>query len=116
MVDLGHIPVRTRARLWKAIQLLKIDPFPNGIYGGVEVESGSVQVYSREVPPINKLKVKNPPTVHRVLYMIDDLHSTVLAISVRHRDVAYEATTMHLAMLHSIVKEYFENRGWENAR
>jgi hypothetical protein len=98
------------------MQVLKIDSFPNGIYGGVEVESGPIQVYSREMPPINKLKIKNPPTVHRVLYMIDAPHDTVFAIAVRHRDVAYDATAMHLAMLRSIVREYFEKRGWENGR
>jgi len=46
--------------------------------------------------------------------MIDEPLDTAFVISVRRRDVAYEATSMHLAMLRSIVKDYFENRRWEN--
>ena len=61
-----------------------------------------------------KLKVKSPPTNYRILYIIDEPHDTAFVVSVRRRDVAYDATSMHLAMLQSIVMDYFENRRWEN--
>jgi len=114
IIVLGRLPAGIRARLWRAAQTLKYEPFPNGLFDDVEVESGPIRVYSKEVPPINKLKVKSPPTNYRILYVIDKPHDTAFVVSVRKRDVAYEATPMHLAMLRSIVKDYFENRRWEN--
>jgi len=113
-VDLGRLPAGIRATLWRAIQTLKYEPFPNRLFDDVEVESEPIRVYAREDPPINKLKVKKPPTNYRVLYMIDEPHDAAFVISVRRRDVAYEATPMHLAMLRSIVRDYFEKRRWEN--
>ena len=114
IIDLGRLPAGIRARLWRAAQTLKYEPFPNGLFDDVEVESGPIRVYSKEVPPINKLKVKSPPTNYRILYVIDKPHDTAFVVSVIKRDVAYEATPLHLAMLRSIVKDYFENRRWEN--
>ena len=114
IIVLGRLPAGIRARLWRAAQTLKYEPFPNGLFDDVEVESGPIRVYSKEVPPINKLKVKSPPTNYRILYVIDKPHDTAFVVSVRKRDVAYEATPLHLAMLRSIVKDYFENRRWEN--
>lgn len=114
IVDLSRIATGIRARLWKAAQTLRHEPFPNGLFDDIEVESGPIRVYSREVPPINKLKIKSPPTNYRILYMIDEPHDTAFVVAVRRRDVAYEDTPLHLAMLRSIVKDYFENRRWEN--
>ena len=114
IIVLGRLPAGIRARLWRAAQTLKYEPFPNGLFDDVEVESGPIRVYSKEVPPINKLKVKSPPTNYRILYVIDKPHDTAFVVSVRKRDVAYEATPLHLAMLRSIVKDYFENQRWEN--
>ena len=114
IIVLGRLPAGIRARLWRAAQTLKYEPFPNGLFDDVEVESGPIRVYSKEVPPINKLKVKSPSTNYRILYVIDEPHDTAFVVSVRKRDVAYEATPLHMAMLRSIVKDYFENRRWEN--
>jgi mRNA-degrading endonuclease RelE of RelBE toxin-antitoxin system len=114
IIDLNRIHVGIRARLWRAAKTLKHEPFPDGLYDDIEVESGPIRVYSKEVPPINKLKVKSPSTNYRILYVIDEPHDTAFVVSVRKRDVAYEATPMHLAMLRSIVKDYFENQRWEN--
>lgn len=114
IVDLRRLPTGIRAKLWRAAQTLKYESFPNGLFDDIEVESGPIHVYSREVPPINKLKVRKPPTNYRILYMIDEPHDTAFVVAVRQRDVAYEATAMHLAMLRSIVKDYFENQRWEN--
>ena len=114
ITDLHGIQVRERAILRKAIETLKVDPYPDGPYGNIEVSSIPVRVFAQDVPLVHRLKSEKPKTGYRVLYIVDEDHDTVLVVMVRPRDAAYPKTEIGKSMVRRIVKNYFDHKGWEN--
>ncbi|MCR4308730.1 MAG: hypothetical protein NUW14_01695 [Deltaproteobacteria bacterium] len=111
--ELAAIPLRDRKTLWVAIRLLKTEPYPDGVYGDITVDSVPVRFFSKESPPGHRLKVKKPPLSYRVLYVVDEEHEVVVIISVLTRSGAYPETDFYLAMFRAIIADYYNNEGWK---
>ena len=97
-----------------AIQILKYDVHPSGLYstieGEIEVESGPVDIFTDCKYKIYTLKIVTPYLEYRVLYYIDNEHDVIVITSVGHRDKVFKRSRVKMIQLQ--VEKYYENEGW----
>ena len=96
-----------------AILLLRSEPYPNGVYDEIEVDSRPIEAFATEFPVIHRLKVTKPPTFYRIIYFVDEEHKMAVVISVRRRDSAYANTSIYRAIIKGVVNDYFKVKGWK---
>lgn len=96
--------------LVNVIGILKAEQYPVGLFARIRVESKPWKELQREGYGIHLLKVLDPPSIYRVIYMVDDPHDVVYVMNVQHRSVDYKNATD----IKDIYLDYFNNKRWRD--
>lgn len=131
--DLQNVPKLDRPRLGQALDILQYEAFPTGLFETIDVESRPIDILSIFKPHVHRLCLNEPPSEYRIIYFYDEENDTVYIVFIRHRDRAYPKSLKDVKNLEdmrkyikevreyrkkvrSIMRDYFQNRRWENAR